>query len=130
MSAFSLNSAQRDAFELVAQHIDDKTSPLLMYLGGMGGTGKSQVIKALTMFFQEIGQSNAFQVIAPTGAAACLVDGSTYHSLLGFGRSRRSKSVKVDPSVRDKFRYISTLFLDEISMVSCEDLFEISNRLC
>jgi hypothetical protein len=133
MDRFSLNSAQKDAFMLVVKHVisdDANKSPLRMYLGGMGGTGKSQVIKALIMFYQNIGQHDSFQVIAPTGTAACLVGGSTYHSLLGFGRSKQSKATVVDSSLRDRFRRITTLFLDEVSMVSCEDLFEISHRLC
>jgi len=54
-----------------------------MYLGGMGRTGKSQVIKALISFFQEHNEMHRFLVVAPTGSAAALLNGSTYHSVLG-----------------------------------------------
>ncbi|EIW51289.1 uncharacterized protein TRAVEDRAFT_82751, partial [Trametes versicolor FP-101664 SS1] len=45
---FSLNEAQERAFRIVANHaLRSKPNHLKMYLGGMAGTGKSQVIKAL-----------------------------------------------------------------------------------
>ena len=54
-----------------------------MYLGSMGGTGKSQVIKSLMHFFKSRNESHRFVVLAPTGTAAALLQGSTYHSFLG-----------------------------------------------
>ena len=51
---FSLNGEQERAFGIVANHAIEPTSEhLKMYLGGMAGTGKSQVIKALIHFFAE-----------------------------------------------------------------------------
>jgi len=50
---FSLNTEQERAFRIIANHAISKDSGQLhMYLGGMGGTGKSQVIKALSWFFE------------------------------------------------------------------------------
>jgi putative protein kinase ArgK-like GTPase of G3E family len=37
-----------------------------MYLGGMAGTGKSQVLKALQFMFELQGYSNEFLVLAVT----------------------------------------------------------------
>jgi hypothetical protein len=54
-----------------------------MYLGGMGGTGKTQVIKALSSFFESRKEAHRFIIIAPTGTAAALLGGSTYHSMFG-----------------------------------------------
>jgi len=54
-----------------------------VYLGGMADTGKSQVVKALTYFFQMTKQSHTPK-LAPTGSGAVLIGGTTYHSLLGF----------------------------------------------
>jgi hypothetical protein len=54
-----------------------------MYLGGVGGTLKSTVIKALIKFFEDWGEAHRFLVLAPTGAAAALLNGRTYHSVLG-----------------------------------------------
>ncbi|TFK24314.1 hypothetical protein FA15DRAFT_680755 [Coprinopsis marcescibilis] len=49
----------------------------------MGGTGKSRVIQALINFFNARKESHRFIVLAPTGTAAALLNGSTYHSVLG-----------------------------------------------
>ncbi|KAJ7697000.1 hypothetical protein B0H17DRAFT_867553, partial [Mycena rosella] len=77
-TSFKLNKEQKRAFKLVTNHaIAEDPEPLRMYLGGVGGTGKSQVIKALINFFEERGESHRFTVLAPTGAAAALLNGST-----------------------------------------------------
>jgi len=48
-----LNEEQECAFKIVANHsVEPTTEQLLMHLGGMAGTGKSQVIKALISFFE------------------------------------------------------------------------------
>lgn len=60
-------------------------APLCMYLGGIGGTGKFQVIKAVSLFLKEQSESYRFLVLALTESAAALIDGSTYHSALGLG---------------------------------------------
>jgi hypothetical protein len=49
----------------------------------MGGTGKSQVIKALKRFFEKMNESHRFVILGPTGTSAALLGGSTYHSFLG-----------------------------------------------
>jgi PIF1-like helicase len=67
---------------------------LKMYIGGMAGTGKSQVIKALIRYFEMKEQSFIFLIMAPTGAAAALVSGSTYHSVLGINGYQANESVK------------------------------------
>jgi PIF1-like helicase len=83
VSDFCLNEEQECAFKIVVNHSVDPTSEqLLMYLGGMAGTGKSQVIKALVNFFERKNQPYLFLIMAPTGSAAALIDGSTYHSVL------------------------------------------------
>jgi len=80
VSDFSLNEEQEHAFKIVVNHSVEPTSEqLLMHLGGMAGTGKSQVIKALISFFERRNQPYLFLILAPTGSAAALVDGSTYH---------------------------------------------------
>ena len=50
---FSLNMEQERAFQIIANHAVSKNpEQLRMYLEGMGGTGKTQVIKALSAFFK------------------------------------------------------------------------------
>ena len=84
VSDFLLNIDQERAFRIIANHASTKKpGQLIMYIGGMAGTGKSQVIKALTAFFEKWNESHRIVITAPTGTAAALVGGSTYHSILG-----------------------------------------------
>ncbi|KAJ7781446.1 hypothetical protein B0H16DRAFT_1298763, partial [Mycena metata] len=79
---FTLNTEQIRAFRIVADHVSSKQpTNLKMYLGGMGGSGKSQVIHAITAFFKMRGESHRFMILGPTGSTAALVNGSTYHSV-------------------------------------------------
>ena len=49
---FDLNKEQERAFRIVANHsVSPHQDQLKMYLGGMGGTGKSRVLAALSDFF-------------------------------------------------------------------------------
>lgn len=51
ISLFSLNDAQTRAFVLIASRvISMSTDPLRMYLGGMGGTGKSWCSRAIQLY--------------------------------------------------------------------------------
>jgi len=54
-----------------------------MYVGGMAGTGKSQVIKALIDFFKSRNESHRFVVLAPKELQQLFYLVSTYHSFLG-----------------------------------------------
>lgn len=84
VKTYSLNQEQNRAFHVIANHaISDYPEQLCMYLGGMGGTGKTQVIKALTNFFIQRKEAHRFIVVAPTGTAAALLGGSTYHLMFG-----------------------------------------------
>jgi hypothetical protein len=84
---FSLNTEQERAFRIITNHSSaPATEQLKMYLRGMGGTGKSQVIKALIYFFGQKKEDHRFTVLAPTGTAAALLNGSTYHKVLGIYR--------------------------------------------
>ena len=130
---FHLNKEQERAFRIVANHATQNTGEQLkMYLGGMAGTGKSQVIKALTHFFHERDEDYRFLCVAPTGSAAALINGSTYHSAFGMnsfdGEEREITSGKL-AEVRESLRMVDYIFLDEVSMLSCHSLYKLSQRL-
>ncbi|KAH6888300.1 hypothetical protein BKA70DRAFT_1121558, partial [Coprinopsis sp. MPI-PUGE-AT-0042] len=73
-----LNKEQERALRIVANHATGKDyKQLTMYLGGMGGTGKSQVIKSIIDMFGARKEMHRFIVLAPTGTAAALLKGST-----------------------------------------------------
>jgi len=65
---------QERAFRTVANHaVTSGSEQLMMYVGGMGGTGKLQVIKALIEFYKSRNESHGFVVLAPTETAAALL---------------------------------------------------------
>src|SRR5436190_23618184 len=75
---FSLNTEQERAFRIIANHSSSpEIDQLHMYLGGMAGTGKSQVIKALMNFFVELKEPFKFVILGPTSTAAAQQNGST-----------------------------------------------------
>ena len=126
---FTLNEEQERAFRIVAQHAClPYSEQLKMYLGGMGGTGKSQVIKALMHFFRQRNEPHRFTVLAPTGSAAVLVDGSTYHSVLGVFEVDKDIT-KTIAQIKDRLEGVEYIFVDEVSMISCRDIYTISKQL-
>jgi hypothetical protein len=121
---FSFNKEQRKAFNIIANHATIVgPNQLLMYLGGMGGTGKSQVIKSLEAYFKARSESYRFVLLGPTGTAAALIGGSTYHSFLGL----RTGTFTGGPTsmfndVLEHLIRCGYIFLDEHLMLCCIDL--------
>ncbi|KZV94291.1 hypothetical protein EXIGLDRAFT_715631 [Exidia glandulosa HHB12029] len=84
VDTFELNTEQSRAFNVIAGHfVRGSKEQMNMYVGGMAGTGKSQVIKALTSLFVRIGARRRLLLLAPTGTAAANIGGYTYHSAFG-----------------------------------------------
>lgn len=134
ISDFCLNPEQERAFRIICMHLRMDTgkldnSTLKMYLGGIGGTGKSEVIKAVITYLESRNEGHRYIVLAPTGSAACLVEGSTYHSALGINTRMADPNPKGKGELKDKFANIDIIFVDEVSMLSCEDMFRITHHL-
>jgi hypothetical protein len=125
---YLLNEEQQRAFKIIANHATRKNSEQLkMYIGGMGGTGKSRVIKALISFFERRKESHRMIIVAPTGSAAALLAGSTYHSVLGINDNfSAARSVA---QIRARLNGVDYVFLDEVSMLSCHDMYRISAQM-
>ena len=126
-----LNNEQERAFRIIGNHAATLGLPqLTMYLGGMGGTGKSRVIEAVAMMFALRNEHHRFTVIAPTGAAASLLNGSTYHSAMGF---HANSEANIEPNsiakMVSRLRGVEYIFFDEVSMLSCSKLYAIATRL-
>ncbi|KAJ7137592.1 hypothetical protein C8R43DRAFT_842530, partial [Mycena crocata] len=139
ISTWSLNTEQKRAFTIVANHASSpQAAPLRMYLGGMGGTGKSVVIKAIIAFLTLRKEAYRFLVLGPTGSTAALLNGSTYHSVFRIPRESKSKNRDdIDgvpnesaslAAVNERLQGVDYIFLDEISMVSCNDLQMIATQ--
>ena len=119
------NTEQLRAFEIVAKHITHGGPQLLMYIGGVGGTGKSHVVSAILRLFELLGMSSNILVAAPTGAAAILIGGHTIHSLTLLP-DKPGKDLQELGNIWDGVDY---LILDEISMIGAIFLSQLNARL-
>ena len=127
---WSLNAEQRRAFEIVAHHAsEEKPDQLLMHLGGPGGTGKSRVVNALRDFFNLRNETRRFRLAAYTGMAARNIGGATLHALLQMNESGRKVSAKTKRDLAAMWDGVDYLFIDEVSMIGCEFLHNISVSL-
>jgi hypothetical protein len=127
---FNLNQEQDRAFRIIANHASSPDSDQLkMNIAGMAGTGKSQVLKALVQFFKLKKESHRFIIVAPTGSAAALLQGSTYHSVFGINSDGKQISSIQLAQVKERLEGVHYVFLDEVSMLSCRDMYLISARL-
>ncbi|KAF5335555.1 hypothetical protein D9611_012211 [Ephemerocybe angulata] len=128
---FTLNTEQKRAFRIIAEHsLDPSQSQLKMYLGGAGGTGKSRVIQALTTFFNETRQSRRFRLASYTGVAAKNIEGMTIHSALCLNQRKKGTiSNKAKQDLMSLWTGVDYLFIDEVSMIGCAFLAEISDAL-
>ena len=124
-----------------------KTNPLRMLLTGPGGTGKSHVVKAVHKVMEHYRVGHTIRFLAPTGSAASLIDGMTVHKGLGIkvkstdkGKgNRKLADNQEDYSVvittqnktklRDEWRLVEIVMIDECSLLSAELLSEINAAL-
>ena len=74
---------------------------LLAYIGGPGGTGKSQIIKAVQSLFSRAKRKEWLRTSAYTGSAASNVNGSTVSSIMKDSKNDR-KSLVVSLKNLDK----------------------------
>ena len=124
---YSLNRKQRYAFELAIKNVikrerNEETEQILGYVGGPGGTGKSQVIKAVVDFHKEINAKGKLKMCAYTGTAAKHIGGSTTATYFGFATSKIS-------ALENRFANVNTIIIDEVSMIGCRQLNKISKCL-
>jgi len=127
----SLNTEQARAFRLIAEHsLDRRNEQLRMYLGGAGGTGKSRIISVLREFFVSQRQEQRFQIVSYTGIAAKIINGMTIHSALGLNQRKKGNAQsKTNSDLRSMWEGVDYLFIDEISMIGCSLLYNISEAL-
>lgn len=134
-SEFTLNSEQAAAFREIALHSllpqTAEKEPIRMYLGGPGGTGKSRVLDALKAFFDRRQESRRLRVASYTGVAAANVAGVTLHSALQVSQLESASGVKskAELDLIAMWKGVDYLFIDEISMVGCKMLRDVSHNL-
>ena len=87
-----------------------------MYLGGMGGTGISQVLEALIGFFKERNECHLIMIIAPIGSGAALLNGSTYQCILCISSENQIRNEQISQgNVCKQLDCVDYIFLDKIS---------------
>ena len=123
----TLTEKQQQVFEMatdniIKRHFKETTQQLIAYIGGEGGTGKSQVIKSIVEFMEKMNVRHTLKLCAPTGTAAKNIGGNTTTTLFGF-------SSRVSANIQRKFENVEMIILDEISMVGCKQLVDISKAL-
>ena len=123
-----LNSDQQCAFRIVTDHAHGLSGPepLHMLLAGPAGSGKSRVIDALRDFFTIRGKAHRFRIASYMGIAANNVNGVTLHSALNINSRSHSN---MNEELMHMWSSIDYLFVDEVSMISCEFLYSISTSL-
>jgi len=127
---FVLNQEQSHVFYIVVNHACDPDSEQLkMYIGGMAGTGKSQVLCALSEFFSQRKELYHLLILAPTGSTAALLCRSTYHSALGINSDGDQPSNMQLSQLKSKLIGVQYVFLDEVLMLSYREIYLISARL-
>lgn len=117
MTPLSLNAGQRECIEKFIH------SNRNLFISGPGGTGKSEVLKQIRQMIDE----DKVAVLAPTGIAAQVISGKTWHSYFGVaimeGGLARSRDRSLgNPMRREAFRNINTIILDEVSFIREEEL--------
>ena len=115
---------------IVANHACSPDSDQLkMNIAGMAGTGKTRVLEELVEFFKQRNESHHLIIVAPTGSAAALQKGSTYHSMFGINSDGR-KTLNIQlAQVWSRLEGVQYVFLNEVSMLSCCDMYLIGARL-
>ena len=110
---------------------------ILGYVGGPGGTGKSQVIKAIQAVFLRKKCSHWLRSGAYTGAAASNISGRTISSLIGDAKVTKKKkkseslnvSINCTAALEKNFNSCRFIIIDEVSMISTYMLAKMDARL-
>ncbi|KAF8067831.1 P-loop containing nucleoside triphosphate hydrolase protein, partial [Lyophyllum atratum] len=129
---WTLNTDQKRAFQMIANQalLNKPEKPLILYIAGQAGTGKTRIIKALSDFFQRRDEVRRFRLTSFMGAAARNISGVTIHSALAFGVNNRSKEGSTGHRhLVDMWDGVDFIFIDEISMIGCHFLWRISDAL-
>ena len=114
--------------------LDANDNQLLMCVPGCGSTGKSQLIRVITEYFQVTKRRKMLRKLAPTSkAAAAEIDGLTIHSFLGESRNNSKKKPTRtfrpdDAKLESECRHVKYLIIDEMSMVGLRLLARL-NRI-
>ena len=103
----------------------------ISYVGGVGGTGKTVLIKAFLFGLAILDRFDDVLLTAPTGSAASHIGGSTIHAALGvssFENPQQSTGRGQLDKVRKRLARTKILVVDEVSMVGCKMLVRVDEK--
>ena len=115
-----------------------KPVPPLLLVHGKAGTGKSHVIEVLSQLLEKLfrrsgdNPDNPYIIkLAFTGSAADLIAGQTINKTLGLphGNTIRPLGDKMRDMRRTQLHNLRIIIIDEISLVSVDQLYQIHFRL-
>lgn len=111
---------------------DANNGHLIMCVPGCGGTGKSQLIRAITKYFSVTNRLQKMRKVAPTGIAAAEIEGMTIHSFLGEQRnSGKPRNIKPgDAKLEKEWKHVEYLLIDEMSMVGLSLVAKLNRIVC
>lgn len=115
--ATTLNSEQQKALQTLK-------GPQNVFLTGAAGSGKSHLLRA---YLKEIPADMKVAVLASTGVAAIMLGGRTFHSFFGLGILEGGPQATIDRALKDnrvrkRLQKASLVIIDEVSMLSGEQL--------
>lgn len=137
----SLNDQQKKIYEDVVirveeQLIDEKVSAIRLIVSGVGGTGKSHLIQILTTKIRSMTKrTDSVAIVAPTGIAAFNVGGRTIHKYFKIvvQHTKEGKqwqlSTEDRTTLRNVWKHLKLIIIDEFSMVANVNLARIHKRL-
>ena len=144
-SVNSLNSKQREVFNVVHKWAKDYVKcnghnfePVYIFLSGIGGTGKSHLVKVIynaisktLLYHCKDPEKPRVLLLGPTGISAVNIGGTTIHSGLGIkpGIKLLGLNDKPKAALRNKLSEVKFLIIDELSMVSSNLWIDINSRL-
>ena len=133
----SLSEDQRQVITYIDTHSNGNI-PIRIFISGGAGTGKSYLLQTLHEHLLRNSTSDYPNVVvaAPTGVAAYNVNGWTLHSLLNLDVQHKNKAQytplrgKTLAKLRELFKSVRFLIIDEVSMVSIHTFIHVHRRLC
>ena len=139
---WTLNQRQALALHLPLQFLDQQRhgrattaqKQLRLYIGGEGGTGKTQVLHALKDVFRMKGEEYAVEMTASSAIAASKIGGRTIHSAVGlqpdqYGQGGSNKGDGPSGEEIERWKHRLVLVIDEISMLGAATLADVDTRL-
>ncbi|XP_077537575.1 uncharacterized protein LOC144149774 [Haemaphysalis longicornis] len=130
------NSEQHEFLrELIHRQTTPGAEPLRAFFTGPAGCGKTFILKLAMDIYNRFNPDppyNSFVICASTEKAAVAVGGTTMHSAFKLSRSRTNDGGLRDSELntfRMAFRNVRCVIIDEISMMSADQLDAVDMRL-